>query len=311
VFALRSAQKGALPLRPASSGSAFLRERFVLPRWLRRPARLALRLGRGDFEPPRFAATWCTGVLFALTGLYGSYVAGTLPEVMQGVTARTGFAVEQVRVVGHRETSEIDVLDRLGLDGWPSLVGFSAQHARDAISGLPWVKSATVRKVYPSTLEIRLEERQAFAVWQRGSTLSVIGEKGNVIAPFRGGHHSALPLVVGAGAAEVASGFVAMVHDYPSIASRVKGYVRVGGRRWDLRLDNGVTVRLPAADQEAALSRLVALDRQGGLLGKDIVSVDLRIEDRVVVKLTPEAAEARQAELEKRGKALKKAGRKA
>ncbi|TGS46900.1 FtsQ-type POTRA domain-containing protein, partial [bacterium M00.F.Ca.ET.179.01.1.1] len=94
--------------------------------------------------------------------------------VVQGITARTGFAVDQIKVVGNRQTSEIDVLDRLGLDGWTSLIGFDAEAARERIATLPWDEGAAVRKIYPHTLEVRIEEREAFALWQQGASESVI-----------------------------------------------------------------------------------------------------------------------------------------
>ncbi|TIN59290.1 MAG: FtsQ-type POTRA domain-containing protein, partial [Mesorhizobium sp.] len=103
------------------------------------------------------------------------------------ITARTGFAVDQVKVVGNRQTSEIDILDRLELDGWTSLIGFNAEAARERIATLPWIEVAAVRKVYPHTLEVRVEEREAFALWQQGDALSVIERNGAMIAPFSGG----------------------------------------------------------------------------------------------------------------------------
>jgi cell division protein FtsQ len=47
--------------------------------------------------------------------VYGAWAGGHMPTVVQAVTARTGFAVDQVKVVGNRETSEIDMLERSSL----------------------------------------------------------------------------------------------------------------------------------------------------------------------------------------------------
>jgi cell division protein FtsQ len=294
VFALRTVI-GGRAARSVAGGA----DRFVLPRSLRRPARLMARLGTGDFVPPRFAATMATAVLFAATGAYGTYVGGLMPEVAQAVTARTGFAVDQVRVVGHRETSEIDVLEKLDLSGWTSLVGFDVDAARDRVAELPWVEIASVRKIYPEMLEVRIRERQPFAIWQHEKELSIIGEAGNVIVPYSGGRHAGLPLVVGEGAAERAKDFLARVARYPGLASRVKGYVLVSQRRWDLVLDSGMTVKLPAEGEDAALAALVDMDRDGDLLRRDVASVDLRLADRVVMRLSPEVMDARQAALKK------------
>lgn len=306
MFALRSGHgRGVRGAKPSVFGLSLSAEHFVLPRLLRKPVRILSRLGRGDFTPPPYAASMLTASFLAVSSLYGAYLGGHFPAMVQAVTARSGFAVDQIKVSGNRETSEIDILDKLELDGWTSLVGFDADEARARIASLPWVSNAAVRKVYPGTIEVRIDEREAFAIWQYDNQLNVVEKDGKIIAPFTGGRQVALPLVIGFGAAERAAGFVAKVNAYPELASRVRGYIRVGERRWDLRLENGITVKLPESGADAALAELVALDRDKALLTRDIAAVDMRFGDRLVVQLTPEAVERRAAEAGAKPKAFK------
>ncbi|TIO78098.1 MAG: cell division protein FtsQ/DivIB [Mesorhizobium sp.] len=281
-------------------------DHFVLPRQLRRPVRLLARLCDGEYEPPRFSAAILSAALLASAGAYGAYLGGYADSVVQGVTARTGFAVDQIKVVGNRQTSEIDILDRLGLDGWTSLIGFDAEAARERIATLPWVEVAAVRKIYPHTLEVRVEEREPFALWQQGDLLSVIERSGEVIAPFSGGKQALLPLIIGTGAPAKAPDFLEKIKRYPELAARVKGYIRVGERRWDLKLENGITVKLPEDDEDRAIAELVKLDHDNGLLTRDIAAVDMRLSDRLVVELSPEAATQREAALSEKPKSLTK-----
>jgi cell division protein FtsQ len=306
VFALRSGQGGrgaaarGVLGQPCSSGG------FVLPRLLRRPARLMARVNDGEFTPPRFAATTASAILLSAFSLYGAYVGGHFPALIQGITARTGFAVNQIRVSGNHETSEIDILDRLDLDGWTSLIGFDAGEARDRIAALPWVKSAAVRKVYPDAIEVRVEERKPFAIWQHGRDLALVEKSGNVIVPFSSGRFATLPLVIGLGAPERAAEFIEKVKEYPELASRIKGYIRIGERRWDLRLDNGVTIKLPESGETDAIEAILAMDKESGVLSRDITAVDMRLADRLVVQLTPEATVRRNAALTEQSKSGKK-----
>jgi len=292
-------------VRPAFFGLSLPVDRFVLPRFLRRPARLVARLCEGEYELPRHAGVLATAVFLSSSALYGAWLGGQIPAAAQAVTARFGFAVDQVRVSGNKETSEIDILERLDLDGWTSLIGFDAEAARERIAALPWVKVASVRKIYPDELEVRIEERQPFALWQHGSQLAIIEHDGNVITPFDGGRHAVLPLVIGYGA-ERGAGFVEKIRRYPELASRVKGFIRVAERRWDLRLENGITIRLPERGEDAALAEVLKLDREDGLLSRDIAAVDLRLDDRLVIRLTPGALERRIEVLAEQAKAAKK-----
>lgn len=283
---------------------------IVLPRFLRRPARLLGRMASGEFEVPRYSASILTAGFLAVSSLYGAYLGGHIPTIAQAVTARLGFAVDEVKVSGHRETSEIDILERLELDGWTSTIGFDAEAARERIAALPWVESAAVRKIYPDTLEIHVEERKPFAIWQHGSELSVIERSGHVIAPYSGGRQAALPLIIGLGAPEAAPGFLDRIRAFPELSARIKGYIRIAERRWDVRLENGVTVKLPEAGEDRAIKALIAMDQEGGLLSRDIMAVDMRFSDRLVVQLTPDAATRREAALKERSKTKSKPGKK-
>jgi cell division protein FtsQ len=296
LFALTSGRNVGSAGR-ARRGGTFAPDSFVLPKLLRRPARFAARVWSGEVVVPQFAALALSSLLVGSFVMYGVAVGGHTPAVVQAVTARTGFAIDEIRVSGNLETSEIDIFDRVGLDGWTSLVGFDVEEARERIATLPWVESTTVRKIYPSTLEVKVVEKVPFAVWQQGSLLSLVERNGAVIAPLVGTRHASLPLVVGAGGAEPAASFLSVVASYPELASRVLGYVRVADRRWDLRMANGITVKLPEFGAARALTDLVELDRIHQILERDIESLDMRFGDRLVVKLSEDAAVARETAL--------------
>ena len=63
--------------------------------------------------------------------------------------------------------------------------------------------------------------------------------------------------MVGRGAETRAKDFLALLDRYPAIRDQVRAVVLVGERRWNLRLKNGIDVRLPETDVAAALERLV------------------------------------------------------
>ncbi|MBO6716835.1 MAG: cell division protein FtsQ/DivIB [Rhizobiaceae bacterium] len=270
---------------------------MVYPRFLRRPARFLSRIFAGEVEAPRYAGVLLAGSLFAATAIYGVAIGGHIPSILSNVTARTGFAVNDIRISGHRETSEIDVLGQVDLSGFTSLIGMDAGQVRADVEQLPWVESARVRKVYPNALEIIIEERAPFAIWQHGEVLSVIQADGRVIAPFTNERNASLPLVVGSGAPERAADFVATVSRFPHLAKRVTAYTLVAKRRWDLRLNDGATIKLPESNAADAMAELVALDREQALLARGAVSIDMRLADRIGIELPTEGADVFRASM--------------
>jgi cell division protein FtsQ len=290
----------------AAADAALPRDR-TLPKHLRKPVRSVMRLVSGQVVFPRHAGTLSAFLFLLSTGVYGTTVSGQSSAVLQAATAHIGFGISDVNMSGRKETSEIDVLGALELNGNSSLIGFSTDAAREKLVALPWVASAEVSKLYPNGLSIKLIERKPFAIWQHDEELSLIEEDGHLIVPFAHQNYANLPLVTGTGAEREAKYLVPAVAAIPELKSRVKAQMLVAGRRWDIRLDNGVTIQLPAGDPADALKQLAEMDSATGLLSKDIELVDLRVPDRVVVRLTAGAMTVRDAELKKQADAAKKA----
>ncbi|MDO1584492.1 cell division protein FtsQ/DivIB [Rhizobium oryzicola] len=283
-------------------------DRMILPRPLRRVFRFCVSLATGRINIPRHTGTVSVFAFFGAVGLYGMSLGGHAQDFAQATTSAAGFAIESVRVSGNNETSEIDILQLLGLDGTTSLLSLDVDAARRKLSGLPWVEYAEVRKVYPKTIEVMLKERSAFGIWQHGSELSLIEKDGSIIAPLRDNKFASLPLFVGRDAEKYAATFEAELSKWPDIKNRVRAYVRVAGRRWDLHLDNGVVLKLPEFDIERAMAVLAKYEAEQGVLQRDIAAIDLRLADRTTIRLTPGAADRRAQALAARTKALAKAG---
>jgi cell division protein FtsQ len=146
-----------------------------------------------------------------------------------------------------------------------------------------------VQRQLDGVILVRIQERRAFAVWQRDGRFSVIDREGRVMASERLGAFGPLPLVVGAGAEREAATMVDLLRGAPEIADRVQALVRVSERRWNMRLHNGADVMLPEGHEAAAIVRLAELQARERLLDRPLAAVDMRLPDRLVVRLQPPA----------------------
>jgi cell division protein FtsQ len=269
----------------------------VLPRPLRRPARTLERL---NWRLPRHLGLMAVGVLFAVTAGAGIVMGGHGPAVIGTLSAWSGLAVDEVRISGQSRTGELDVLSALDLGPYPSLITLDLDAARLRVEDLPWVKQAALRKRYPGLLEVEIAEREPFAVWRDGEKLWLINERGRPISDEVDARYAGLPMVVGAGAAARAQELTDLLAAVPSVGRRARAGVLVGERRWTIVLDDGVELMLPEDHPLDALRAVAALDARSGLLSRAITAVDLRLADRLVVRLEPAAASARAALLKAR-----------
>lgn len=250
----------------------------------------------GNFGTRPFA--WSALVLLGLVAIYGFAVGGHAQAMRDAAVAKTnqvlalsGFSIQDVRVTGRAQTRKDDLLVAVGVERGDPIFGFDTEAARQRIERLGWVRSATVTRLLPDTIRIEVVEREPFALWQRGGELSLIDAEGRPITDEGVQDFAHLPFIVGFGAPREAPVLLKMMRaEQPQLLARVRAFVRVGDRRWNLRLENGVDVKLPEAGVETALAGLRDYDTQYKILSRDIVAVDLRLPDRVSVELTENAA---------------------
>jgi cell division protein FtsQ len=205
-----------------------------------------------------------------------------------------GFRVAQWSIAGRHQLTEQDVLSLAGVSDRTSLPFLDVEEARARLKASPWIAEAAVRKLYPAHLQVNIEEREPFALWQRDGKVFVIAGDGTVLAPLTDRRFATMPLVVGPGAEKKAKEFLAVLDRYPELRKQVRAAILVGERRWNLKLVNGIDVRLPEIEVTQALDTLTALDHDKKLLTRDITAVDLRLSDRVSVRLSDTAAQARE-----------------
>ncbi|MEJ8474694.1 cell division protein FtsQ/DivIB [Roseibium algae] len=244
---------------------------------------------------PRWSGSVAALAFLSLTITYGIALGGLGREVSEALLSAGGLGIETVKLSGQHETTDFEILEALEIHEGSSLALFDAEAARSRLVNIAWVKNAAVTKFYPGTLQVTLEERVPFALWQRGDLVSIINENGDVITDEVDGRYANLLLVVNHGAQRRAGEILGALKTVPELRSRVRAAFLVGQRRWDLMLENGISIRLPENDMETALANVVKMDADSGLLARDIAAVDMRLSDRVVVRLTDEAAERRKS----------------
>lgn len=206
------------------------------------------------------------------------------------ISGDLGFTVRDVLVVGRHQTTRQELLAAVRLARGAPILAFDLEAAKKRIEVLPWVRTAAVERLLPDTVLLRLDERRPLALWQHKGRFALIDHQGEVIIEDGLERFADLPLVVGEDAPGHASDLLDILESQPRLMTLVKAAVRVGGRRWNVRLDNGIDVRLPEEDPGAAWARLAEYQRTHRVLARDITVLDLRLPDRLIVRKSPRPA---------------------
>lgn len=279
-------QSTRLPFVKIFSSSRSVRRRSdSLPLARRIPRHLGSGLTLGFLAAVVTVGLWQGGHLDDFIRSHG--------EPHHAVARLAGLGLEEVTISGIAQMRENEVLAAAGLDWRVSLPFLDVNEVRERLERVPLVSSASVRKLYPNELVIGLTERAPHALWQLNGELFIIASDGTVIDLMQDARFLGLPLVVGDRANLRNNDYLNLLEAAGPLKSRVRAGTLVSGRRWNLKMDNGMDVRLPERGAADAVARLVKLEREQRILEKDVLAVDLRMPDRVVVRLTEEAASAR------------------
>src|SRR5262249_20156057 len=153
--------------------------------------------------------------------------------------------IATVSISGQHELGRDELLAVIGVTSRSSLLFLDADAARGALMANPWVADAAVQKFYPGRLHIEIKERLPFALWQKDGKVHVIAADGTVLENAVAEKFAGLPFVVGTGAQRKAQEFLPLLEKFPGLREQVYASVFVAERRWNLKLKNGIEVKLP------------------------------------------------------------------
>ena len=249
--------------------------------------RLLLRRQRRLLRPAGWLAFGVVVVLLGAAVVQSSKPGGAFSQMRErfrNATASAGMRVSSILIEGRANTPEALLRAALGVSKGDPIMGFSPEQARARIETLSWVEQVTVERRLPGTVVVILQERRPFAIWQHQHKLDVVDRAGQVLVNQVVGPFRTLPLIVGSGAPQAAAVLLDALTDRPALQTRVVAAVRVGERRWNLRMNNGADVMLPEGHEVAALDRLAQLQQEHAVLDRPLSAIDMRLPDRLTLR---------------------------
>ena len=277
---------GDPPLRrdPAPSRWSYRMQRL----WLTPLYRVGIRIG-----VPSLLLAAVIGVLLASEDRRMAII-GSVQDIRERFENRPEFMVGLISVEGASPELADAVRARLNLTLPLSSFDIDLIAAQARIQELDAVARADLMVRSGGVLKVRITERAPAVLWRTDLGIEMLDETGHRVASLAARSvRPDLPLIAGEGADGATPEALALLAAAGPLMPRLRGMVRVGDRRWDLILDRNQRILLPEDSPIAALERLIALDKANDLMGRDILTVDLRTEHRPVLRLTPYALNQR------------------
>lgn len=261
---------------PAPSRLKYRLERM----WLRPIWRRLVRLGLPVFLVAMTAGIWLSDEDRRATLTDG------IDGMVRKVQSREEFMVKTMTIEGATPVVENALRAMLPVDLPASSFDLDLTALRLQVMRLDAVESIDLRIKPGGVLAASVKERVPALLWRHGRGIEILDAGGHRVASVTSREVRAdLPLIAGEGADLAAAEALALIDAAGPILPRVRGLVRRGERRWDVVLDHGQRIMLPAEGAVIALEVAVTLHGNEDLLGRDIDVVDLRDPTRPVMRL--------------------------
>lgn len=227
------------------------------------------------------------GVITVRHNLVGKQIDSLLSELYDK-TAVFGWGLDDVTLEGRHKTTLSAVLNAVNLKRGDNILELNLDEIHAKVAALPWVKSATVtRRYFPNVIHISIVEKEVKSIWQYNQEFYPIDEDGQIIETEYVPQKDLL-LIIGQGAPEHFNEILRIMEKDKELFGRLKAANFISNRRWDLIFDDiehGVTVKMPEENVEAAWKKLVKLDKTRGILKRKLTFIDLRLKNKVIVRL--------------------------
>lgn len=258
------------------------------------------RRRRAKQEPqnPWLLISVCAGIVIVALGSLGYWLYNyadfkfidRAEEKIITASADAGLKVDDIYIMGRQDISHTQLLDKVDVKRGTPLLAVDTNAIQERIQELPPVAEVSVRRLWPNRLLIKVHERVPIALWQKKQILFPIDKDGVTLTYQRAENFTNLPVVVGDEAPKLTSDLLKALENYPEVKSQLKAATYVSGRRWDLHLKSGMLIKLPDGDVNVGLKRLMRFADEHLIFAKPIAVVDLRLDDRVVIKPMPSQA---------------------
>lgn len=216
--------------------------------------------------------------------------AGNSAKAAVRFTGDLGLELRQIYISGQRHTSQADIVGTLHVHAGDPLLALDMNQLQSQLKTLPWIKHAVVSREFPTTLQVFVEEKIPAARWQMQGQIVLVDSLGSPITPTFPAEYQSLPLLVGVGAAREGVKILDLLRQEQDVANHIKALIRVGSRRWDVELDTGQRIKLPADDEKygplLAWRNFADFVRNENALRMEVTSFDLRLPGRMVMKMT-------------------------
>ena len=196
------------------------------------------------------------------------------------------FQIKNVIIEGS-EKSNISEIENNVTEFKGNLIGLNFNSIKEIVESSEWVKRASIKKVLPSTLKINVTENDPYAIYFQEGKSFLIDLDGSIITEINlNNYEDDLLFVRGENSPELLEQLIRDISIvFPKLTQILEEVEFIEKRRWNLKLNNKLLVKLPDENIQQSLKNLKQLFEEQEVMESNIIEIDLRIQGRAALKV--------------------------
>ena len=196
------------------------------------------------------------------------------------------FQIKNVIIEGS-EKSNISEIENNVTEFKGNLIGLNFNSIKEIVESSEWVKRASIKKVLPSTLKINVTENDPYAIYFQEGKSFLIDLDGSIITEINlNNYEDDLLFVRGENSPELLEQLIRDISiAFPNLTQTLEEVEFIEKRRWNLKLNNKLLVKLPDENIQQSLKNLKQLFEEQEVMESNIIEIDLRIQGRAALKV--------------------------
>lgn len=203
------------------------------------------------------------------------------------------FPIKNVVFIGNRHLTDDELLELSRIHENEELITLSNKQISERLLKSPWIRGVNVRKEFPDTLTVTVEEAKPFALLDMKRHLFLLDEEGKLLEEFREDSIPFLPVIAG-DPFKNKEGFSEALKLVKSMNERGfsfnREYVEIFAQKPNeltVTID-GTAVKIGEGEYEEKLDRFIQVENDIKKLGIPVDYIDLRFANRAILKPIPE-----------------------
>ena len=196
------------------------------------------------------------------------------------------FQINHVIIEGSKKSNKSEIEKNVAEKNG-NLISLSFNSIKVIVESSEWVKRASIKKILPSTLVINVTENDPYAIYLQEGKFFLLDLDGSIITEINiDNYQDDLLFVRGENSPELLEQLIKDISiTFPNLIQTLEEVEFIEKRRWNLKLNNKLLVKLPDENIQQSLKNLKQLFEEQEVMQSNIIEIDLRIQGRAALKV--------------------------